>query len=79
MPPPSSEYVAGGVVGLGAAEAQRPMLDTESQRAIVRAYVEARLAAAARYQQHGQGARATELRSGADVLLSVLDAGDSSD
>jgi hypothetical protein len=79
VPPPSSEYVAGGVVGLGAAEAQRRMLDTESQRAIVRADVEARLAAAATYQQHGQAARASELRSGADVLLSVLDAGDSSD
>ena len=74
-----SEYVAGGVVGLGAAEAERRRLDTESQRAIVRADVEARLAAAATYEQHGQSERASELRSGADVLLAVLDAGDSGD
>jgi uncharacterized protein len=77
--PPSSEYVAGGVVGVGAAEAQRRMLDSESQIAIVTADVEARLAAAATYEQHGQSARASELRSGADVLLAVLDAGDRSD
>jgi hypothetical protein len=73
-----SEYVAGGVVGLGAAEAQRGVLDTESQRAIVRAEIEARLGAAATYEQHGQTERAGELRSGADVLLAVLHAGDSS-
>jgi uncharacterized protein len=74
---PSSEYVAGGVVGVGAAEAQRRVLDSESQRAIVRADVEARLAAAATYEQHGQSTRASELRSGAEVLHAVLDAGDS--
>jgi uncharacterized protein len=74
----SSVYVAGGVAGLGAAEAQRRVLDTESQHAILRADIEARLAAAATYEQHGQSARAEELRAGADVLLGVLDAGDSS-
>ena len=76
---PSSEYVAGGVVGVGTAEAQRRVLDTESQRAIVTADVEARLAAAATYEQHGQSARASELRSGAEVLLAALDAGDTGD
>jgi hypothetical protein len=35
--------------------------------------IEAGLAAAAMYEQHGQSARAEELRSGADVLLGVLD------
>jgi uncharacterized protein len=76
---PSSEYVAGGVVGVGAAEAQRRVLGSESQRAIVRADIEARLAAAATYEQHGHSARASELRAGADVLLAVLDTGDSGD
>jgi hypothetical protein len=42
----SSEYVAGGVVGVGAAEAQRRVLDSEAQHAIVRADIEARRAAA---------------------------------
>jgi hypothetical protein len=76
---PSSEYVAGGMVGVGAAEAQRRVLDSESQRAIVKADIEARLAAAATYEQHGQSARASELRAAAEVLLVVLDTGDSSD
>ena len=74
----TSEYVAGGVVGLGAAEAERRVLDTDSQRAILRADIVARLGDAATYEQHGQSVRAAELRSGADVLLAVLDADASS-
>jgi hypothetical protein len=66
--------VAGGVVGLGAAEAERRVLDAESQRAIVEAEVESRLAAAATYEQHGQSSRAADLRVSADVLLAVLEA-----
>jgi uncharacterized protein YqeY len=69
-----SEFVAGGVVGLGAAEAERRVLDAESQRAIVKAEVESRLAAAAMYEQHGQSSRAADLRVSADVLLAVLEA-----
>jgi hypothetical protein len=69
----SSEYVAGGVVGLGAAEAERRVLDPEAQRAIVRAEIEGRLAAATTYEQHGHRSRATDLRVSAEVLLAVLD------
>jgi uncharacterized protein YqeY len=70
----SSQYVAGGAVGLGAAEADRRVLDVESQRAIVQGEVESRLAAAATYEQHGRSSRAAELRLSADVLLAVLEA-----
>ena len=70
----SSEYVAGGVVGLGAAEAARRALDPEAQRAIVHAEIEGRLAAATTYEQHGHSSRATDLRVSAEVLLAVLDA-----
>jgi uncharacterized protein YqeY len=69
-----SDFVAGGVLGLGAAEAERRVLDAESQRAIVEAEVESRLAAAATYEQNGQSSRATDLRGSADVLLAVLEA-----
>jgi uncharacterized protein len=70
--PEVSQHVAGGVAGLGAAEVERRVLDVESQRAIVREEIESRLTAATTYQQHGQIARAAELRLGANVLLAVL-------
>ena len=70
----TGEYVAGGVVGLGAAEAERRILDAEAQRAIVRAEIQTRLAAATTYEKHGRSARGAELRSGAEVLLAALDA-----
>jgi hypothetical protein len=72
----SSEYVAGAAVGLGAAEAERRILDAEAQRAIVRAEIDTRLAAATTYEEHGQSAWGAELRSGAEVLLAALDATD---
>jgi hypothetical protein len=75
VPTQVSEHVAGGVVGLGAAEVERRILDAESQRSIVRAEIEARLAAATTYAEHGQSARAAELRLGADALLAVLEGG----
>jgi uncharacterized protein len=68
----AGEYVAGGVVGLGAAEAERRILDAGEQRAIVRAVIEMRLAAASTYDEHGQSARADELRSGAEILIDIL-------
>jgi uncharacterized protein len=71
--PEASQHVAGGVAGLGAAEVERRVLDVESQRAIVREEIESRLTAATTYEEHGQSARAAELRLGADVLLAVLD------
>ena len=71
--PEASEYIAGGVAGLGAAEVARRVLDAESQGRIVKAEIEARLTAVATYEQHGQNARAAELRLGVEVLLAVLD------
>jgi uncharacterized protein len=70
--PEASEHFAGGVAGLGAAEVERRVLDAVSQRVIVKAEIEARLTAAATYEQHGQNARGAELRLGAEVLLAVL-------
>ena len=75
----ANEYVAGGAVGLGAAEAERRVLDVESQRAILRADMEARLAAAATYEHRGRSAQGAQLRTGADVLRAVLEAADASD
>jgi hypothetical protein len=66
-------------LALGAAEAERRVLDLESQRAILRADMEARLVAAATYEQHGHGARGAQLRVEADVLRAVLEAADASD
>ena len=71
--PEVSQHVAGGVAGLGAAEVERQVLDAESQRAIVKAEIESTLTAATTYEQHGQSARAAELRLGAEVLAAVLD------
>ena len=70
----SSEYVAGGVVGLGAGEVERRVLDPEAQRAIVNSEIEGRLAAATTYEQHGHTSRANDLRGSVEVLLAVLDA-----
>ena len=70
--PEASEYIAGGVAGLGAAEVERRVLDAESQGWIVKAEIEARLTAIATYEQHGQNARAAELRLGVEVLAAVL-------
>jgi uncharacterized protein len=73
VPAQVSEHVAGGVVGLGAAEVERRILDPESQRSILSAEIEARLADATTYEEHGQRARAAALRLGADALLAVLE------
>ena len=70
--PEVSQYVAGGVGGVGAAEVQRRVLDVESQRAIVRAEIESSRTAATTYEQLGQSTRAADLRLGADVLAAVL-------
>src|SRR5512132_67174 len=64
VPTQGSEHVAGGVVGLGAAEVERRILDPKSQRSIVRAEIDARLAASTTYAEH---------RQGADALLAVLE------
>jgi uncharacterized protein len=66
-------YVAGGAVGLGAAEAERRTLDVAAQQAIVTTIIDARLAAANTYEEHGQTARAADLRSGAETLIAILE------
>jgi uncharacterized protein len=66
------QYVAGGVVGLGAGEAERRTLDVAAQQAIVATIIDARLAAASTYEEHGQTARAADLRSGAEILIAIL-------
>jgi hypothetical protein len=38
----------------------------------VRAVIEMRLAAASTYDEHGQSARAGDLRSGAEILIAIL-------
>jgi hypothetical protein len=70
----SSEYVAGGVVGLGAGEVERRVLDPEAQRAVVTSEIEGRLAAATTYEQQGHTSRANDLRGSVEVLLAVLNA-----
>ena len=66
------QYIAGGVVGLGAGEAERRTLDVAAQQAVVTAIIDARLAAASTYQGHGQTARAADLRSGAEILITIM-------
>ena len=51
--PEVSEHFAGGVAGLDAAEAQRRVLDAESQRAIVKAEIDGNLPWPRRTDQHG--------------------------
>jgi len=68
----TGEHVAGGVVGLGAGEAERRVLDAEAQQAVVRAIIDARLAAANTYDEYGQTKRAADLRSGAEILIAML-------
>lgn len=66
------QYVAGGVVGLSAGEAERRVLDAEAQQAVMRTIIDARLAAANTYDQHGQSERAADLRLGAEILIAAL-------
>jgi len=44
----------------------------ENSERLVRAVIEMRLTAASTYDEHGQGARASELRSGAEILIAIL-------
>jgi hypothetical protein len=67
------QYVAGGVVGLGAAEAERRTLDAKAQQAIIKKIIDDRFAAASTYDEHRQSARAADLRSGAEALIAALE------
>lgn len=74
-PPPTagagSSYVAGGVAGLGAAEASRHRLTTADVEQIVQAELSERLQAAQEFDRTGHPARAERLRAEADVLRSA--------
>jgi uncharacterized protein len=69
---PSSGTIAGGVVGLGAAEVARRELSDAEIRDLLRAEVEERLAAAEQFTTGGNGERAASLRAEAAVLSDVL-------
>ena len=68
----SSGTIAGGVVGLGAAEVARRELSDDEIRDLLRAEVEERLAAAEQFTTGGHGERAASLRAEAAVLSDVL-------
>ena len=72
--PVGSEYVAGTVVGLGAAEARRRELSAAEQRIVVEQGIAARATAAADYDEHGLSAPAARLRREADIIRDALDA-----
>jgi hypothetical protein len=68
----TSPHVAGAAAGLGAAESERRGLSEQEARAIVRAEVAERRAAARDYDRAGQAERAGRLRREADILASAL-------
>jgi hypothetical protein len=68
----SSETIAGGVVGLGAAEVPRRELSDTQIRDLVHAEIDERLAAARDYTAGGHTNRAASLRAEAAVLSDLL-------
>jgi uncharacterized protein YqeY len=69
---PSSGKIAGGVVGLGAAEVARRRLSDEQVRELLSAEVDERLTAADEFTEGGHVERATTLRDEAAVLIDLL-------
>jgi uncharacterized protein YqeY len=69
---PSSGKIAGGVVGLGAAEVMRRQLFDTQIRELVRAEIDERLSAAREFSAGGQDERATLLRTEAAALTDLL-------
>jgi uncharacterized protein len=69
---PSSGEIAGGVVGLGAAEATRRQLSDRQIRELLRTEVDERLAAAEEFTAGGHAERATTLQTEAAVLTDLL-------
>ena len=67
-----SETIAGGVVGLGAAEVARREVSDAQIRELVRAEVDERLAAAEQVAGGGHTERAATLRAEAAVLTDLL-------
>ena len=64
--------MAGGVAGLGAAEARRRELTPAEQQTLVGREIDDRLAAAEGYESREQHERASRLRLEAEILRSVL-------
>ena len=69
----SGPHIAGAIAGVGTAETERRHLSDDEVRAIVRAEVAERQAAARDYERAGHADRAGRLRREADVLASALD------
>jgi uncharacterized protein YqeY len=69
---PSSGTIAGGVVGLGAADVVRLRLSDQQIRELVSAEVDERLAAADEFTAGGHAERAVTLREEAAVLTELL-------
>jgi uncharacterized protein len=69
--PGGSVHIAGAAAGLGAGEAQRRDLSEADARAVLRAEIEERLAAAADYERAGHGDRAARLRREAQALIPI--------
>ena len=68
----SSEWISGGVRGLGAAEVQRRQLSEEQTADIVRSEISSRQRAAEEYEQRGRFDEAKRLRDESGVLDRVL-------
>ena len=69
---PSSGEIAGGVVGLGAAEVTRRQLTDEQIRALLRTEVDERMTAADDFTTGGHAQRARSLHDEAAVLIDLL-------
>jgi uncharacterized protein len=69
---PSSGKIAGGVVGVGAAEVERRQLSDTQIRELLRAEIEERLSAAEEFNAGGHAERAATLLTEAAELNSLL-------
>jgi hypothetical protein len=70
----SSGSVAGAVLGVGASEAERRVLDAATERAIVLAEAAGLREAQQAYAAAGESSRAQSASAGAELLQAVLDA-----
>jgi uncharacterized protein YqeY len=70
--PVTSRHVAGGATGVGAAEAERLVLDEATESEILRTEVDSLLEAAREYESVGRADRAVEARTAANELSTVV-------
>jgi uncharacterized protein YqeY len=70
----SSQHVAGGATGLGAAEADRKTLTGDETAALVRAEIVERQAAARQYEDAGHQERADRLLRETRIIQAALEA-----